>query len=269
MDLKSRGRQGRSFIQRAVEQVSTRTSGVSVSKSNIEDDDLLKKVDALFSTQDLLFERLHSEPKFSKTYLKIKKAAKHRAELIKKSPHVLRGAAVVGVVLACGGVFQLFHTKKAPSVATTGKVISQVAGATDTTSDKTIKSIDTSVKPDFTLLLPSGKRSDQVSFAKVSPEGNDAVYAFVDKLDGYEIKVSEQKVPKQFDYNRDVELERVAKNFQATNVIQIDSTKVYHGYSEKQKVQSLVFIKKDRLVFISSPTKLSDDTWTGYVLDLK
>jgi len=104
---------------------------------------------------------------------------------------------------------------------------------------------------------------------RVSPEGNDPVYTFIDMVETSKVSISQQEVPKSFEYNKSVELERVAKEFQAIDVIQIDSMKVFHGVSDKNKQQSLIFIKGDLLVFIKSPQKLSDEAWAGYILNLK
>jgi hypothetical protein len=75
--------------------------------------------------------------------------------------------------------------------------------------------------------------------------------------------VTQQEVPKKFD------LEKTATEFQATDIIQIDDNKIYHGYSEKGGIQSLIFIKNDKLITIRSPEKFTDDQWAGYVISLQ
>lgn len=266
MDLKSRGQRGRSFIQRAI----TRSNPVgTVSSSNTaehEDEELAKKVEALFS-QDLLFERLHTEPRIKRAYAKSIHAAQKSVSYVKSQK--LTTKIVVLAVLSVGlGVLYRLNSRhlapKSPAVTT-------VAGA-KTNSVPEPQSGGSSLPkeaPEFALLMPQGRKFDEVDVLRVSPAGNEPVYVFLDTLEGVPIKVSEQKVPKTFDYNRPVELERVAKDFQATNIIQIDGDKIYHGLNEKTDVQSLVFIKSELLVTISSSKRLPDDTWTGYILSLK
>ena len=265
MDLKSRGQRGRSFIQRAIRRPD---SGVPIVGSNATDhdeDDLTKKVEALFS-QDLLFERLHTEPRFKKTYEKSVKAVKKSAAYVKRQKFATKAIALVVLSLSIGGVYQFTKPKK----GTSGPAVTTVAGAQTGKSEPSKNGTALPKEnPQFALLMPQGRKYDDVNVLRVSPAGNDPVYVFLDTLEGTQIKISQQKVPKTFDYNRAVELERVAKDFQATNVIQIDGDKVYHGLNEKTNTQSLLFIKKNLLVTISSSNKLEDDKWTGYILGLR
>ncbi len=123
---------------------------------------------------------------------------------------------------------------------------------------------------EFELLTPADKDQSSFEVALVSPPENEPVYAYIDKIEEVEIRISQQKMPESFAAEQETKLADVAKDFQATNIIQIDEMKVYHGFTEKfGGVQSLVFIKKDVMVFISSAKKLSDDTWAGYILSLQ
>jgi hypothetical protein len=123
---------------------------------------------------------------------------------------------------------------------------------------------------EFELLFSSGKSQESFEIALVSPPQNEPVYAYVDTIDGIELRISQQRVPEAFAGDQATKLEEVAKDFQATDIIQIDDMKVYHGFTERfGGTQSLVFIKKDVMVFISSAQKQSDDVWAGYVLGLE
>lgn len=122
---------------------------------------------------------------------------------------------------------------------------------------------------EFPLLYPIGKSKDSVEVALVSPPNNAPVYAYVDTFNGVELRISQQEIPDSFKGQEDVKLEEVAKDFQATSLLAIDSIKVYYGYTERfGGVQSLVFIKDGVMVFISSAQKFSDDEWVGYILGL-
>lgn len=123
-------------------------------------------------------------------------------------------------------------------------------------------------KPSFDLLYPAGQKAESFDTVKISPAGNDPVYTYLDTYQKVQIKVSQQLLPKAFEGKIDEQLEKLAKDFQATNVIQVDDVKVYHGYSEGMKVQSLVFVKQGLLVFITSPSRLADEQWAGYVSTL-
>lgn len=123
---------------------------------------------------------------------------------------------------------------------------------------------------EFELLTPAGKDQNAFEIALVSPPENASVYAYIDTIDGTEIRISQQEVPESLKTEQDTKLADVANDFQATDIIQIDDMKVYHGFTDRYGgVQSLVFVKKDVMVFISSAKKLSDDTWAGYILGLQ
>jgi len=224
--------------------------------------DIARKAENFFKGQDLLFERLHSEPKMKRVSHHVKRAAGHGARLVKKHPKHAAGVLAGVLLLISGGVYL---TLRSPAVVT------DVAGSTseENISQEPVPQEGEQPKytePEFSLVYPGGNKLPVV---KVSPEGTDAAYSYIDRLNGESIRVSQQVVPNSFSYNPDVELERVAKNFQATNIIQIDGKNVYHGYSEKTRVQSLVLIKKDRLIFIASPVQQTDDVWVGYITSLQ
>ncbi len=119
-------------------------------------------------------------------------------------------------------------------------------------------------KPEFQLLYPAGSKEDEFEVVRISPDGSAPSYTYVDRLAGDTtvFQVTQQLIPRNFD------LEKTARDFQATNVIQIDETKVYHGYSERGSTQSLMFQKNGNLISIRSPQKLTDDQWAGYIISL-
>jgi hypothetical protein len=140
---------------------------------------------------------------------------------------------------------------------------------TATLGDSTSSSNSTSELPEeklsFTILFPSNSREADFDVKRTNPEGSATAYTYLDSFTEADPKfqISQQKIPDNFN------LEKTANDFQATDIIQIDGDKVYHGFSEKVKVQSLIFVKKDRLVLISSPQKFTDDQWANYILSLK
>jgi len=236
--------------------------------TNADEPSLEDKIDKLFSGQDLLFERLHTEPKWQrskKVYEASLNRAKNSGTYIRRQPALIKAIVVIFVSLLTGGLYQLRSDNTPTSV-------NEVAGVVDSQKYRSDSqgSIGELPKetPRFDILIPSGKKYSDLGVVRVSPEGNEPVYTYVDMVGSSEASISQQEVPKSFKYDKNTELEKVAKEFQATDVIQIDSIKVFHGISDKNKQQSLIFIKEDLLVFIKSPQKLSDEVWAGYIIGL-
>jgi hypothetical protein len=120
-------------------------------------------------------------------------------------------------------------------------------------------------KPGFSLLLPSGSKTEDYDIVRISPDEADASFTYLDRFtdDGQIFRVTQQEIPDNFD------LSKTATDFQATSVIQIDDNVIYHGYSEQGGVQSLIFIKDNKLISIRSPQKFADDLWASYVISLQ
>ena len=142
-----------------------------------------------------------------------------------------------------------------------------VAGSSDSTARKPSDPLPRE-NPQFQLLYPGSKDKDTVGgIVRVSPEENESVYAYTDTIGETPIQVSQQKIPKNFEGKADTELEKVAKDFQATQAFTVDSVRVYHGKSNSG-VQSLIFIKGNLLVFIKSSSELSEEVWVAYISSL-
>jgi hypothetical protein len=118
------------------------------------------------------------------------------------------------------------------------------------------------------LYSPNFNNSSRPQIVNNSPPGNPPAYVYVDILADQTIQITQQELPDNLKKNQDTELKKIAESFNAPNIIQIDETIVYHGLSDKLKVQSLVFIKDNLLVLIKSPQQLSDDQWAGYISTL-
>lgn len=172
-----------------------------------------------------------------------------------------RAVLLVPVFVVATGVYAVIKQRSYNQHAVKSAVSSQAADGGSLPRNQT---------PEFATLLPKGKTADQLGgFARISPPDKEAVYGFADTYQNYQINVSQQKVPAIFKGNEDAKLEELAKSYQATSVIQIDDSRVYHGYAQNAKVQSLIFIKNDLLIFIRSPQKLSDEAWASYIISLK
>jgi hypothetical protein len=108
-------------------------------------------------------------------------------------------------------------------------------------------------------LWPDKSTESDYEIVKVSPPENEPVHTCIDVFNGAELRITQQAILAEFEGNVAEKVELIAASFLATNVVQIDENKIYHGFSDKQgEVQS----------FIASPVKLPDDVWAGYILSL-
>lgn len=129
-------------------------------------------------------------------------------------------------------------------------------------------SIITASKPTFPTVLPRG-----ISIEKLGgwqqlkgPNGN-AVFVYADKIDNVSISVSQQPLPGSFKQNASGDIEKLAKNYNATNTINAKGTKAYIGTSAKGP-QSVIFTKKSLLILIKSQENISNKAWAKYIASL-
>jgi hypothetical protein len=119
---------------------------------------------------------------------------------------------------------------------------------------------------EFELLYPAGVNPDNVKVVKINPENTATVYSYIDKFENTQLRISEQRVPESFKPATEAALQKLAESFNAKSVVQIDNAKVYHGKNEGGgTAQSLLFIKKDLLIFIAASQGLTDDKWAAYI----
>lgn len=181
---------------------------------------------------------------------------------IRKMKEIVKGFASSKKYLSIGAaVFVLLigasiaiGTRKSDTQSTLGDSTENSSTAADLPEES----------PSFSILTPAGKSEEQLSIRRTNPSNSASSYTFIDNLQGSDVpfQVTQQEIPANFN------LEKTATDFQATSIIQIDDNRVYHGLSDKTKVQSLIFIKEGKLVLISSPQKFSDEQWAGYISGL-
>ena len=119
--------------------------------------------------------------------------------------------------------------------------------------------------PVIDLLFPKGTRETDYDVVRVNPEDSDPSYTYLDRFTagGRIFRVTQQRVPDNF------QIADVAKDFEATDILEVQGVSVYHGASKQGDTQSLIFIKDGKLVSIRSPQKFSDDRWSSYVSSLQ
>lgn len=121
--------------------------------------------------------------------------------------------------------------------------------------------------PKYQTVLPAGKSIESLGgWTRVSPPSASPVYAFVDRIDGVDIIVSQQPLPDAF--SQSTAVEEFAKNYSADHKLSVEGTDVFVGTSSKGP-QSLIFTKSGLLILIKSSTKLDDSKWADYIGSLQ
>lgn len=142
------------------------------------------------------------------------------------------------------------------------------SGSSSATSS-TIAGVQNDTHPTYNTILPSGKSASDVGdFHRVSPPGSNPVYAYADDFRGTHINVSEQPIPDGWKSNIQSNVEKLAKDYSATNKITINGTLVYVGTSY-QGPQSIIFTKNNLLVLIKSSSTRNENDWAWYADNLR
>lgn len=124
--------------------------------------------------------------------------------------------------------------------------------------------------PDYKTILPDGKTIEGLGgWTRVSPPESNPVFAYIDTINGKEIRVSQQPLPEELrgeDINS--QIEQLATGYKATDKVTVGNVTVFIGTSAKGP-QSAIFAKNNLLILIKSSVVISDDEWASYVNSLK
>lgn len=123
--------------------------------------------------------------------------------------------------------------------------------------------------PTFQTILPGSKTIDQLGGWKRSqPPQGDAIYAFIDTVNGVPVRVSQQPLPESFKNDTASRVAELAKDFNATDKIKDDDITLHIGTSAKGP-QWVIFTHNGLLILIKSEKKIADVSWINYVGSLK
>ncbi len=124
--------------------------------------------------------------------------------------------------------------------------------------------------PDYKTILPDGKTIEGLGgWTRVSPPESNPVFAYVDTINGKEIRVSQQPLPDELKGNDvNAQVEQLATGYKATDKVTVGDITVFIGTSAKGP-QSAIFATDNLLILIKSSVVISDDEWASYVNSLK
>ncbi len=123
--------------------------------------------------------------------------------------------------------------------------------------------------PKYATVLPAGKNIRALGgWTRVSPPNRDPVFAYVDKIGGVQIDVSEQPLPANFRNETDKHVTQLAQEFGANEKLTAGGTTAYLGTSAKGP-QSVILSKNDLLILVKSTSPIPNDQWTAYLASLQ
>lgn len=122
--------------------------------------------------------------------------------------------------------------------------------------------------PSFQTVLPSGQSITSLGgWHRVTPPGQDPVFAYSDTIDSVPVSVSEQPLPDAFKRDVPSAVADLAKQYNATVKLKAGDTVVYVGTSAKGP-QSTILTKHNLLILIKSNSQIDNSSWTDYVSSL-
>ena len=122
-------------------------------------------------------------------------------------------------------------------------------------------------KASFEYSLPTGAGSD-VKPDEVRYDAQKKVVNFTDSIGGVDITISQQPLPDDFKNDTAEKVKKLAEGFSATKTVTTANPTAYIGTSVKGP-QTVIFSKKDLLVFIQSTKQIDDHDWAEYITNLK
>lgn len=169
-------------------------------------------------------------------------------KLISYKKHVIVGVAVIIVVT--GATTALLFTKNNDKKATdTPGVLAE--------NDQ---------KANFAYSLPKGSSEGLDGAVKFDVQRK--VVNYTDSIGGVAITISQQPLPEAFKQDTDAKVRKMAEDFSATKTIATANPTAYVGTSAKGP-QTVIFSKKDLLVFIQSTKEIDDHDWAEYITSLQ
>ncbi len=117
-------------------------------------------------------------------------------------------------------------------------------------------------RPNFETLTPNNSSDNKLDNTTVRTTPNDGqVFSYTDTIDSVSVTVNQQELPKN------MTVDTIAKNLNATKKLTKDSLTMYVGTSE-QGAQTAVLGVKNLLVLIKSASVIQDKSWISYAASL-
>lgn len=121
-------------------------------------------------------------------------------------------------------------------------------------------------KANFAYSLPKGD-TDAID-GDVRYDSQRKVVNFKDSIGGVDITISQQPLPEDFGTDTESKVKKLAEGFSADRALTTANPTAYIGKSVEGP-QTVIFSKKDLLVFIFSVKEIDDHDWAEYITNLQ
>lgn len=144
-----------------------------------------------------------------------------------------------------------------------GLIVNKVATSEDKKPTETAVLSAEDQKPDFATVAPKDKDAPTTRY-----DTKRKVVSFQDSIGGVAITISQQPLPQGLKEDTDNKVKKLAADFAATEVISTSNPTAYLGTSAKGP-QTVIFSKKDLLIFIQSTKEIDTHDWAEYITKLE
>jgi len=121
-------------------------------------------------------------------------------------------------------------------------------------------------KPTFDYSLPKGEATN--ADGEVKYDATKKVVNFRDAIGSAVITVSQQPLPAGFETDTEEKVKKLAADFSATDVLVNANPTAYLG-TNVDGPQTVIFAKKNLLVFIQSTKEIDKNDWAEYITNLQ
>jgi hypothetical protein len=120
--------------------------------------------------------------------------------------------------------------------------------------------------PAFSALIPNGKNIKDLD-ARIN-DGGQPLFFFSDKIAQSTITVSQQPLPESFKNNTAGQIEILAKNSGANDIITVGEVTVYIA-RPPEGLENIIFTKNGLLIYIKTSARLTNEQWSIYISSLQ
>lgn len=132
---------------------------------------------------------------------------------------------------------------------------------------KQTQGVLTKQDPPFSTKTPNGE-SYEGKWTRVSPSERNPVYAFNGAIEGVNVIVSQQPLPKELRNDTVASTQALAAGYSATQKLEVPGAAAFVGTSAKGP-QSVIMTKDNLLILIKSSERIPNQSWEAFLTTLR